>query len=138
MFESLRRWTRGDRSGLAQASTEWPVSVTVASMDEAGIAKSLICAWVGPKGALISNDEVAGFMREAPDRLVGVGSVHIARPREAVREIRRCVRISGSRRSVCCRGCGRCLPRMRGSTRSTTNAANSACRSARKWVTPAR
>ena len=95
MFESLRRWTRDDRSGLAQASTEWPVSVTVASMDEAGIAKSLICAWVGPKGALISNDEVAGFVREAPDRLVGVGSVDIARPREAVREIRRCVRDLG-------------------------------------------
>ena len=95
MFESLRRWTRGAPPGLAQASTEWPVSVTLASMDEAGITKSLICAWEGPKGSLISNEEVAGFVRQAPERLVGVGSVDISRPREAVREIRRCVRDLG-------------------------------------------
>ncbi len=41
--------------------------------------------------AMISNDEVAGFVREAPDRLTGVGSVDISRPMSAVREIRRCV-----------------------------------------------
>jgi len=95
MFESLRRWTRGETAGLAQAPTEWPVSVTLASMDEAGITKSLICAWEGPKGSLISNDEVAGFIRQAPDRLAGVGSVDISRPRDAVREIRRCIRDLG-------------------------------------------
>jgi len=64
-------------------------------MDEAGITRSLICAWEGPKGSLISNEEVAGFVRQAPDRLVGVGSVDVSRPREAVREIRRCVRDLG-------------------------------------------
>jgi predicted TIM-barrel fold metal-dependent hydrolase len=40
---------------------------------------------------MISNDEVAGFVKEAPDRLVGVGSVDISRPMDAVRETRRCV-----------------------------------------------
>jgi uncharacterized protein len=40
---------------------------------------------------MISNDEVAGFVAEAPDRLVGVGSVDISKPMDAVREIRRCV-----------------------------------------------
>ncbi len=94
MFESLRRWTRGDTKGLATI-TDWPLSVTLAAMDEAGVAKSLISAWEGPRGSLISNDEVAGFVRQAPDRLAGVGSVDIRRPRDAVKEIRRCVRDLG-------------------------------------------
>jgi predicted TIM-barrel fold metal-dependent hydrolase len=64
-------------------------------MDEGGISRSIISAWEGPRGPLISNDEVAAFVREAPERLVGVGSVDISRPREAVREVRRCVRELG-------------------------------------------
>lgn len=95
MFESLRRWTRGQSSAGVVADGDWPVAVTIASMDEGGISRSLISAWVGPRGALISNDEVAGFVRQAPDRLVGVGSVDISRPRSAIRELRRCVRELG-------------------------------------------
>jgi hypothetical protein len=97
MFDSLRRWTRAQASAPAQEAgdAQWPVSVTLAGMDEAGISRSLISAWEGPRGTLISNDEVAGFVRAAPDRLVGVGSVDISRPRDAVREIRRCVRELG-------------------------------------------
>ena len=94
MFESLRRWARAGRADAA-ATEEWPVALTVASMEEAGIAKSLISAWEGPQGSLISNDEVAGFVAQAPGRLVGVGSVNIRRPLDAVREIRRCVRELG-------------------------------------------
>ncbi len=94
MFESLRRWARAEQRDAAVVD-EWPVELTVASMDEAGVAKSLISAWEGPQGSLISNDEVAGFVRQAPDRLAGVGSVDIRRPRDAVREIRRCVRELG-------------------------------------------
>jgi len=102
MFDSLRRWTHGEASSRTTADGagedgQWPLSLTLASMDEAGIARSLISAWEGPRGSLISNDEVAGFVREAPERLVGVGSVDIGRPREAVREIRRCVRELGFR-----------------------------------------
>jgi uncharacterized protein len=44
---------------------------------------------------LISNDEVAGWVAEHPDRLGGVASVDLARPVEAVRELRRCVRELG-------------------------------------------
>ncbi|MEM6626555.1 MAG: amidohydrolase family protein, partial [Pseudomonadota bacterium] len=40
---------------------------------------------------LITNDEVACFVELYPDRLVGVGSVDISQPMQAVREIRRCV-----------------------------------------------
>ncbi|MBP9592607.1 MAG: amidohydrolase [Steroidobacteraceae bacterium] len=95
MFESLRGWTRGQAPAGAIAPGDWPVEVTIASMDQGGIARSLISAWVGPRGALISNDEVAGFVRQAPDRLAGVGSVDISRPRSAIRELRRCIRELG-------------------------------------------
>jgi uncharacterized protein len=91
MFESLRRWARAG----SEAASDWPVDLTLANMDEAGVARSLISAWEGPQGPLISNDEVAGFVGQAPDRLVGVGSVNIRRPMDAVREIRRCVRELG-------------------------------------------
>jgi hypothetical protein len=99
MFDSLRRWTRGEAGSRLSAveNVDWPVAVTLAAMDEGGVDRSLISAWVGPRGSLISNDEVAAFVREAPDRLVGVGSVDIGRPRDAVREIRRCVSELGFR-----------------------------------------
>lgn len=86
MFESLRRWTK-----TSIPNEEVPVAVTTAMMDEAQVDRSLISAWAGPRGDLISNDEVAAFVAEAPDRLVGVGSVDISRPMAAVREIRRCI-----------------------------------------------
>lgn len=86
MFDSLRRWTR------AEAPTEeMPVSATVHAMDSGGVDWALISAWYAPHRVLISNDEVAAFVASAPDRLVGVGSVDISRPMEAVREVRRCV-----------------------------------------------
>lgn len=68
-----------------------PVSQTIAIMDEANIDKSLTCAWQAPHRDMISNDEVASFVAEYPDRLVGVGSIDISKPMEAVREVRRCV-----------------------------------------------
>ena len=86
MFESLRRWTKG--TILTQAPS---VSATLAMMDQGGVAKSLISAWVAPRNVMISNDEVAAFVAEAPERLIGVGSVDISRPMLAVREIRRCI-----------------------------------------------
>ncbi len=86
IFDSLRRWTK------TEAPTEQlPVSLTLAMMDDGGVSKSLISAWQAPGRDLITNDEVAAFVAEAPDRLVGVGSVDISKPMEAVREIRRCV-----------------------------------------------
>ena len=98
MFDSLRRWTRGQASGPGIAAgddAEWPVQVTLDAMAAGGVTQSLLCAWAGPRGDLISNDEVAAFVRVAPERLVGVGSVDISRPRAAVRELRRCVRELG-------------------------------------------
>ena len=86
MFKSLRRWT-----GEEAPTHELPVGITVAKMDEAGVSKSLISAWVAPHNVMISNDEVANFVNQYPDRLIGVGSVNISKPVQAVAEIRRCV-----------------------------------------------
>jgi len=90
MFESLRRWM-----GIEQVTDEIPLEVTIESMDEAGVEKGLICAWWGPGGALISNDEVASLVRQFPDRLIGIASVDLYRPMEGIRELRRCVREMG-------------------------------------------
>jgi predicted TIM-barrel fold metal-dependent hydrolase len=90
MFESLRRWTHG-----ALPQGEPPIATTIDAMEAGGVDLAVLSAWVGPRGELISNDELASFVRAAPERFAGVGSVDISRPREAVREIRRCVRDLG-------------------------------------------
>lgn len=90
IFASLRRWTR-----RANPTEALPVSATIAAMDGGGVDRMLISAWVAPRNVMISNDEVAAFVAEAPSRLVGVGSVDISRPMEAIREVRRCVRELG-------------------------------------------
>ena len=95
MLDSLRRWTRNQYESITASDAELPVSMTTAAMEQAGVNRSLISAWCGPGGDLISNDEVASFVQEAPDRLVGIGSVNIAKPMEAVRELRRCVKELG-------------------------------------------
>jgi predicted TIM-barrel fold metal-dependent hydrolase len=91
MFASLRRWTGG--ANLEPVAV--PVAATVAAMDEADVSVGLLSAWDGPRGSLISNDEVAGFVAEAPERLRGLASVDLLRPQQAVRELRRAVRDLG-------------------------------------------
>jgi predicted TIM-barrel fold metal-dependent hydrolase len=86
IFDSLRRWTGEDAP-----TRELPVKATIEKMDEAGISRSLISAWVAPRNVMISNDEVAAFVSEYPDRLIGIGSVDISKPVAAVAEIRRCI-----------------------------------------------
>ena len=95
IFDSLRRWSRSDPAKSVERAPHLTIADTLAAMDEGGVDRSLICAWVGPHGAMISNDEVAGFVREAPQRFVGVGSVDIRRPMDAMAEVRRCVRELG-------------------------------------------
>lgn len=91
MFESLRRWMGQD------TILEVPLALTVGAMDQAGVDVGLVAAWWGPQGALIDNGEVAAFVHEHPQRLVGIASVNLARPMDAVRELRRCVRTLGFR-----------------------------------------
>lgn len=90
MFESLRRWSGGRALDGAP-----PLEATIGSMDQAGVRVGLVSAWWAPQGPLIGNDEVAEHVRRFPDRLVGVASVNLHRPLEAIRELRRAVRTLG-------------------------------------------
>lgn len=87
MFASLLRWM-----GVTELPDEVPLDFTLGALESAGVQRALVCAWHGPQGALISNDEVASFVRAAPERLVGVASVDLSRPMAAVRELRRTVK----------------------------------------------
>jgi uncharacterized protein len=91
MLASLRRWT-----GAAMPQEELSIDLTVASMDSAGVDVGLLSAWRGPNGLdLVSNDEVAGWVRQHPKRLAGLATVDLDRPMVAVRELRRRVRDDG-------------------------------------------
>lgn len=89
MFAPLLRW-RGIDPG-----TPHPAEATLGAMDAGNVGQALVSAWWGPEGPLLSNDHVAAFVREAPDRLFGVASVDLAHPMDGVRELRRCVRQLG-------------------------------------------
>jgi predicted TIM-barrel fold metal-dependent hydrolase len=92
MFDSLRRW------GHEQlAAVEIPVEATIGAMDAAHVEVGMLCAWWGPHGPLITNDEVAAMVGRYPNRFAGVAAVDLARPMDAVRELRRCVRDLGFR-----------------------------------------
>lgn len=93
MFATVNRWTG---SGAGRAGGEVPpLDETIASMDDAGVGRGLVCAWYGPAGPLITNDEVAAQVAAYPDRLAGVASVDLRYPVAAVRELRRAVRDLG-------------------------------------------
>ncbi len=83
-LETVLRWTGGTRQA-------WTVDQTLAAMREASVGVALLSAWCGPQGWLITNDEVAEVVQEAPDALRGVASVDLRRPMEAAREVRRAV-----------------------------------------------
>jgi predicted TIM-barrel fold metal-dependent hydrolase len=85
MLASLRRWTGG-----SIPDTEIPIETTVAAMDAAAVDFGLLSAWRGPNGQdLVSNDEVAGWVHDHPDRFRGLATVDLDRPMPAVRELRR-------------------------------------------------
>ncbi len=90
MFASLRRWMR-----LEVVPERFPVELTVAALDAGGVQKALTTAWWSPEGPLLSNDEVARTVEAHPDRFVGIGSVNLHKPMDAVRELRRCVQELG-------------------------------------------
>ncbi|CAM3509335.1 amidohydrolase family protein [Nocardioides zeicaulis] len=91
MFDSLRRW-----SSWPTLDDELDLKATDAALDEAGVDIGLLSAWHSPRdGAMISNDEVAAWVQQHPERYRGVASVDLARPVPAVRELRRMVRDHG-------------------------------------------
>jgi predicted TIM-barrel fold metal-dependent hydrolase len=86
MFESLLRWT-----GQEVPTEELPIDLTIGAMDAAGVSFGLLSAWHAPEGPLISNDELADWVEGHSDRFAGLAAVNLAKPMEAIRELRRCV-----------------------------------------------
>ena len=82
---TLLRWT-GKTERRAPT-----IEATTKAMDAANVDVALLSAWYGPTGALISNDEVADAIAQAPHRFAGLASVDLNDPVGAVREIRRCI-----------------------------------------------
>lgn len=102
LFGPLFRWT-GQR-----ALAEVPTAFTSQALAAAKVDVAIATAWVGPRGPLISNDEVFALTQLGADpthatgarpsthttqatRIVGAASVDLSRPMDAVRELRRCV-----------------------------------------------
>jgi uncharacterized protein len=83
---TLLRWT--GRAGQVSVPN---VASTLAAMDAGGVDIALLSAWHGPKGSLISNEEVAAQIDAAPTRFRGLATVDLADPIQAVRDIRRWV-----------------------------------------------
>ena len=88
MFETLRRW-------MGELPDSIPIEETVRAMDEAGVKQGLLCAWHGPDGPLISNDEVREHIARYPDRFIGVAAADLRNPVAAMRNLRSLVRQDG-------------------------------------------
>lgn len=82
LLETVIRWAR-----ITPAAPT--LEETLAAMDAGGVEIALLAAWHGPQGMLISNDEVMEAVKANPDRFRGLASVDLARPMDAVREVRR-------------------------------------------------
>jgi predicted TIM-barrel fold metal-dependent hydrolase len=64
-------------------------------MDQAGVERVLLSAWHRPGQWVITNDTIAEFVRQFPWRFVGVATVNLEKPVEAVRELERAIRDLG-------------------------------------------
>jgi hypothetical protein len=85
-----------ERTGtLGQLTKGLSASELVAAMDAAGIERLFITAWTRPGREVASNDRVAQFIADYPQRFVGVAGVDLERPVQAVRELDRAVRALG-------------------------------------------
>ena len=84
MFASLRRWTKSP-----SRPTTITHEMTIAAMDEGNVSIGLASAWCAPNGWMTTNDQVAAFVQAYPGRVLGVASVSLHKPMEAIRELRR-------------------------------------------------
>ncbi len=64
----------------------------IAEMDAAGVERVVLSAFYHRDIPVVTNDEVAAFVRRYPDRFVGAGTVNVMRkPMEVAREVERLV-----------------------------------------------
>ena len=67
------------------------VDEVLAEMDAAGVDIGVASSFKFLDSWVVSNDENAAYVREAPDRFIGAFTVDIRDPMPAIREFRRCV-----------------------------------------------
>ena len=67
------------------------VDEVLTEMDDAGVDIGVVSSFKFLDSWVVSNDENAVYMREAPDRFIGAFTVDIRDPVPAMREFRRCV-----------------------------------------------
>lgn len=87
-LETLKRWTREDYGDLS-------LDRLLETMATGNVSRSLMAAWYGPQGALISNESVLEIVSRYPEKFSGLVSVDIRNPVEAVRVIREYVNDHG-------------------------------------------
>lgn len=69
------------------------VEQMLAEMDDAGVDRCILSAFYHKETAVVSNDEVAQFVKRFPDRFVGAGTINILRkPMDVAREVERLVK----------------------------------------------
>ncbi len=85
-----------EQSGSAQMlGQDLSAAQLVEMTDKAGVDRVMLCAWHRPGTWVITNDTIAEFVRQFPERFVGVAAVNLEKPVEAVRELQRAVRELG-------------------------------------------
>jgi predicted TIM-barrel fold metal-dependent hydrolase len=94
MFVALRRWPSHWRT-LAESNPDISTDEALSDLKAQNVSKVVASAWWGPQGPMITNEEVAVAVRSNPDHVIGIASVDLRRPMEAVRELRRCVKEFG-------------------------------------------
>lgn len=87
--EAARLFKQSHTSHIIESGTS--IEEMVASMDAAGVERTMLCAWHRPGKSLTTNDEIAEIVARFPDRFVGVAAVNLEKPVEAVRELDRAV-----------------------------------------------
>ncbi|TGK15237.1 amidohydrolase [Leptospira fluminis] len=81
------------RSGSGKyAHTSLSPEETVELMDRSGIDKLLLRAWCRPGEWVCTNDQIFEYTNRFPDRFVGIASVDLHRPVQAVKELRRAIK----------------------------------------------
>lgn len=90
MCDSIRNWMDFDF-----LDEDPPIELTIEAMDAAKIDKGLICSWQNSEGEIISNKQVSEYVKRYPKRFVGIASVKLNKPVQAIKELRTCVKEFG-------------------------------------------
>lgn len=63
--------------------------------EASGVEKVLLSAWERPGMTALSNETIYSYTSAFPARFVGIGSVNIAHPMKAIKEVEKCVKEYG-------------------------------------------